>query len=90
MKDKETPLRLVRKWEKMLPGVYTVLDDLRAAKDSGEILWPDYCDLPISAAFTYLVDQVGLPKQGAAMLAAELTACWTLIRMDFGSGTNMT
>ena len=77
MKDKETPLQLVRKWEKMLPGVYTVLDDLRAAKDSGEILWPDYCDLPIGAAFTYLVGQAGLPKQGAAMLAAELTACWT-------------
>lgn len=77
MKDKETPLRLVRKWEKMLPGVYSILDDLHAAKDSGEILWPDYCELPIGAAFTYLVSQVGLSKQDAAMCAAELTACWT-------------
>ena len=37
MKDKDTPLRLVRKWEKMEPGIYRVLDVLRSAKDTGEM-----------------------------------------------------
>lgn len=76
MKDKDTPLRLVRKWEKMIPGVYAELDDLRAAKDCGEMQWPDYCELPISAAFSYLV-HTGFSHRDAALVAAELTACWT-------------
>lgn len=77
MKDRDTPLRLVRKWERMIPGIYTELDHLQAAKTEGEMSWPDYCDLPISAAYTYLVFHEGLSNQTAAMVAAELTACWT-------------
>ena len=77
MKDRETPLRLVRKWEKMIPGVYNQLDILRAAKEDGEILWPDYCELPIGAAFTLLVEKEGLSIEQSATVAAELTACWT-------------
>ena len=42
MKDKDTPLRLVRLWAKMCPGVYDELDNCRAAKDTGLMTWPDY------------------------------------------------
>lgn len=77
MKDKDTPLRLVRLWEKMNPGVYAELDRCRAAKDEGQMSWPDYCELPIGAAFTYLVDIADMSHVEAAMVAAELTACWT-------------
>lgn len=76
MKDKDTPLRLVRLWAKMCPGVYDELDNCRAAKDTGQMTWPDYCELPITAAFTYLTDVQGLDKAQASAAAAELTACW--------------
>ena len=76
MKDRDTPLRLVRLWNKMRPGVYEELDRLKMAKADGEILWPDYCELPINAAFTLLQVKEGLSAQEAAAGAAELTACW--------------
>ena len=76
MKDRDTPLPLVRQWEKMVPGVYAQMDHLHQAKADGEIQWPDYCQLPIGAAFTLLQDQEGLSVQQAAAGAAELTACW--------------
>ena len=76
MKDRDTPLPLVRRWEKMVPGVYTQMYRLYRAKADGEIQWPDYCQLPISAAFTLLQCQEGLSAQDAAAVAAELTACW--------------
>lgn len=77
MKDRETPLGLVRLWEKMSPGVYKALDELKGAKGADGLYWPDYCDLPIGAAFTYLVDSGEVDTKGAAMLASELTACYT-------------
>ena len=75
MRDKDTPLRLVRKWEKMEPGIYGILDILRGAKDSGEMDWPDYCELPISAAYTVLASKYD--EKTATTLCAELTALWT-------------
>ena len=75
MKDKDTPLKLVRKWPKMLPACYEMLDYLKDAKSDGEIWWPEYCMLPIGAAFTYLVNEVD-SFETAAQIAAELTACW--------------
>lgn len=75
MRDRDTPLPLVRKWEKMEPGVYEALDRLRGAKDSGDMSWPDYCELPIGAAYTYLMTRHDEPT--AAGLCAELTALWT-------------
>ena len=77
MKDKDTPLPLVRKWAKMCPRVYSVLDDMHTAKGSGGLKWADYCELPIGAAFTYLVEEQKLSYSDAATIAAELTACWT-------------
>lgn len=77
MKDKDTPLALVRLWPKMLPDAYDQLDWCKAAKDDGKLSWPDYCLLPINAAFTYLVSYGGLTPEQAASVAAELTACWT-------------
>lgn len=77
MKDKDTPLKMVRNWEKTIPGIYAQLDSLRDAKADGEIWWPDHCSLPINAVHTYLVDTLGLSKEKAAEVAAEITACWT-------------
>ena len=77
MKERDTPLKLVRLWEKMLPGIYKTLDGLKAAKGSEELDWPDSCDLPIGAAFACLVEQEQLTPPEAAIAAAELTACYT-------------
>ena len=76
MKDRDTPLKLVRKWEKEIPGIYSVLDDL-SDRDRGDgLTWPDYCPLPIGAAFTYLVFNKGYSKLNASTVAAEITALW--------------
>lgn len=76
MRDKDTPLALVRLWPKMNPDCYEKLDLCRSLKDRGEMNWPDYCRLPINAAYTYLVSCVGFSDQDAALVCAELTACW--------------
>ena len=76
MRDRDTPLRLVRMWPKMMPDCYEQLDRCRAAKLDGSMTWPDYCLLPINAAYTYLVCAGGIEDTDAAMVAAELTACW--------------
>ena len=75
MKDRDTPLRIVRMWPKMMPGCYEVLDTCRDAKAGGEISWPDCCILPINAAATYLCASSLSPVEAAAV-AAELTACY--------------
>lgn len=75
MRDRETPLNLVRLWPKIMPGCYDALEILSNAKTAGDIWWPDYCLLPINAAFTYLCN-AGLRGEEAASVAAELTACW--------------
>lgn len=77
MKDRDTPLALVRLWEKLDKDCYKQLDRCRAAKDERQMHWPDYCLLPINAAFTFLVHVHGLSDQDAAAGCAELTACWT-------------
>lgn len=77
MKDRETPLRLVRLWGKIAPDVWEQLDRCAAAKNEGAMTWPDYCDLPISAAATYLQSVHGLTPEEAAAGAAELTACYS-------------
>ena len=74
MRDRDTPLPLIRKWENMEPGIYQTLDMLRGTKGNGEIDWPDYCELPISAAYTYLANEYD--EKTAANLCAELTALW--------------
>lgn len=78
MKDRETPLKLVRLWDELAPDAYSTLDDLRRAKgENSELSYPDYCELPIGAAFTYIVERLGMGVREAAIGAAELTACWT-------------
>lgn len=76
MKDKDTPLALVRQWSKMATDCYEQLDNCRSARADGKIDWPDYCLLPINAAFTYLVYSLGLSAEDAAAGCAELVACW--------------
>ena len=76
MKDKDTPLSLVRLWSKMDKDCYRQLDRFRAAKDRGEMTWPDYCLLPINAAATYLQSVLNLSDLQVAAGCAELTACW--------------
>lgn len=72
MKDKDTPLRLVRLWPKMIPGCYETLDEL-AAEYSQKV--PDYCPLPIAAAFSCIYRE-GYTEQESANGCAELLACW--------------
>lgn len=76
MRDRDTPLPLVRLWRKMVPDCYEQIDRCRAAKDDGEMHWPDYCILPINAAYTYLRYSLGWTDAAAAADCAELTACW--------------
>lgn len=71
MKDHETPLKLVRQWSRTLPGCYDTLDSLRDMKSGGEASWPDFCTLPINAAYSFLT-LAGIPPYKAS----ELTACW--------------
>ena len=76
MRDRDTPLPLVRMWAMMRPGCYAQLDRCRTAKPGGILTWPDYCLLPINAAHTYLVCAAGMQDADAALVSAELTACW--------------
>lgn len=76
MKDRDTPLALVRYWRKISPQCFEQLDACRAAKDDGVMQWPDYCALPINAAHSYLVACEGLTPEEAGVLCAELTACY--------------
>lgn len=75
MKITETPYKLVDLWPQIMPGCYEALDICAIAKKDGAIWWPDYCQLPINAAFTYLRNK-GKTVRDCAMSAAELTACW--------------
>lgn len=75
MIDRDTPLKLVRMWPEMAPGCYEQLDSLQRVKIEGGRTWPDYCVLPINAAYTY-IQEITKSPQYAAEFAAELTACW--------------
>lgn len=76
MKDKETPLKLVRSLEKMSNGVYKRLEDARARFIAEGYEWPEWCDMPINVASDFLVQEKGLSGQEAANICAELTACY--------------
>ena len=74
MRNKDTLFHLIDKWEEMEPGIYDVLDCAESMKYNGKIYWPDYCALPISAAFVYLADKYDY--EIAAGVASEITALW--------------
>lgn len=74
IKDKETPLELVRKWFRADHRVWQWLDDLH---DEGEVPFPDYCPIPISAGMAVLTVSLGKTARRAAEEAAELVACWS-------------
>jgi len=75
MKDRDTPLRLVRKLERLYDDPYHYLDVCAGARDDGEVSYPDYCPIPISAAREYIAWFLGT-YEGSADGAAELTACY--------------
>ena len=50
MKDKDTPLGLVRAGK----GFYDTMDIMKAAKGSHGLDWPNFCDLPVSAVTSLL------------------------------------
>lgn len=75
MRDRNTPLKLVRLWPKTIQGCYEQLDILAGAKEDETLWWPDYCRLPVNATVTYL-QKCGMDKRQAAVMASELTACW--------------
>ena len=76
MRDRETPLPLLRKWLRSYPDAYQQLDSCAAANGEDGLAWPDYCPLPINAAYTYLTFARGRSDLDAAAMSAELTACW--------------
>lgn len=69
-------LKLVKLWKKAMPDVYEQLDMLHDMKKQGEFEWPDYCELPIGAAASYLLTVAQFSPMEACAMAAELTACW--------------
>lgn len=75
MRDRNTPLKLVRLWPKMIQGCYEQLDILAGAKEDKTLWWPDYCRLPVNATVTYL-QKCGMDRRQASVMASELTACW--------------
>lgn len=75
MRDRDTPLKLVRLWPRMIRGCYEELDILAGAKADQTVWWPDYCRLPVNATVTYL-QKTGMEPKQAAVMASELTACW--------------
>lgn len=75
MRDRDTPLKLVRLWPARIQGCYEQLDLLAGAKEDETVWWPDYCRLPVNATVTYL-QKSGMDKRRAAVMASELTACW--------------
>lgn len=74
MKDRDTPLRLVRKLEKVYDDPYHYVEACTQAKADGTLYWPDYCPLPIAAAAEYIAQFTC--RENAAGGAAELIACW--------------
>lgn len=76
MRDRETPLPLLRKWLRSCPDAYQQLDSCATANGEDGFSWPDYCPLPINAAYTYLTYARGRSGLDAAAVSAELTACW--------------
>lgn len=76
MRDRETPLPLLRKWLRSCPDAYRQLDSCATANGEDGFAWPDYCPLPINAAYTYLTYARGRSELDAAAMSAELTACW--------------
>lgn len=72
MRDRNTPLKLVRLWPKTIQGCYEQLDILAGAKEDETLWWPDYCRLPVNATVTYL-QKCGMDKRQAAVMASELT-----------------
>lgn len=73
MRESQTPMRLVKLWPKIIPGVYETMNGM-AAMRGNEVNYPDYCPLPIGAAFSIITLKKSV--ETAAKLAAELTACW--------------
>lgn len=76
MKDKDTPLKLVRMWDKMSKDVYKRLEDMRAQFAAEGEEWPEWCDMPINVAAHLLIGEEGLTPQSSANICAELTACY--------------
>ena len=76
MRDRDTPLPLLRKWLRSCPDAYRQLDSCATANGEDGFSWPDYCPLPINAAYTYLTYARGRSDLDAAAMSAELTACW--------------
>ena len=69
MRDRDTPLKLVRLWPARIQGCYEQLDLLAGAKEDETVWWPDYCRLPVNATVTYL-QKSGMDKRRAAVMAS--------------------
>ncbi len=64
MKDKETPLGLVRQCEKIMPGIYNEIESLEINNTPIAPGWPKFCDTSIELNLAGLFCSIGFDKQG--------------------------
>jgi hypothetical protein len=74
--ESQTPLGLVRLWKYRATECYDALDDLRDYWLNSGMPTHSACDIPISAAATWLVERLDYTREEMARDAAELTACY--------------
>lgn len=75
MKDKDTPLKLVRMLDKMSSGIYEKLGQER--DELAETWsWPEWCEMPIAVVTSFLISKAGLSAMNAGTIGAEVAACY--------------
>lgn len=73
MKERDTPLRLVRRIEKDYPGCFSAMDDAFNTLSGN---FPDYCPLPITNAVNWIAAQNLDHVEDGAIRGSELIALW--------------
>lgn len=76
MKDKDTPLPLVRRTNKIIPGVYDTIDSLSARNDPIAPGWPKFRDASLELNLSALLCATGFNPEMAVIMAGEATACY--------------
>lgn len=76
MKDRDTPLPFVRLVNKVIPGIYGIIDSLSAQNVPVAPGWPKFNDTPIELNITCILCMNGIDSQMAAHMAPVATACY--------------
>jgi len=76
MKDKETPLGVVRQWEKIMPGIYNEIESLEINNNPIAPGWPKFRDTSIELNLAGLFCSIGFDSQSASYTATTVAACY--------------